>query len=68
MTHCAMWRQDFERMDALGADYNAITEKLFVFALTWSVGKRFVARSLLYCSVLCIVVECLTILDKFLST
>ena len=26
------------RKDALGADYNAIAEKLFVFALTWSVG------------------------------
>ena len=68
ITHCAMRRQDFERIDALGADYNAITEKLFVFALTWSFGKRFVPRSLLYCSVQCIVFECLAILDKFLST
>lgn len=26
------------RKEALGADYNSIAEKLFVFALTWSVG------------------------------
>eukprot|EP01035_Chromulina_nebulosa_P067605 gene67605-92605_t len=27
---------DFERIDALGADYNAITEKALTFAPTWS--------------------------------
>ena len=45
MTHyCARRRQDFERIDALGADYNAITEKLFVVALTWSVSRSFSGR------------------------